>query len=328
MLQLIYKLSTSSFLFLVLTQSIIATQIGNPENLLQASKLLPLASKSIISDLWIQNKFVFAVGERGHILKSSDGQNFKQLACPADQFLTAITGDGKNHLWAVGHDSLILTSSDNGLSWKATHLNIPAESPLFDIIYQGDRSVIAVGAYGYMVRSTDNGATWNHLKIDVKIDEYEEPEDSEPHYFSIRSLSNGNLLIACEFGKLAELSSEGKMIRQIETGLDSSLFGLEIMNDGTILLYGLRGRIYTGTPEKGFTRFENTKPSSLFGSFKAEDSIYLVGADGTLLHLKEGKIIDLSLQERTIVTSGIILPENNKILLGSTNGLKPPGGCE
>ena len=69
MLQLMYKLGTSSFLFLILTQSIVATQIGNPENLLQPAKLLPLASKSIISDLWIQNKFVFAVGERGHILK-------------------------------------------------------------------------------------------------------------------------------------------------------------------------------------------------------------------------------------------------------------------
>ena len=86
-----------------------------------------------------------------------------------------------------------------------------------------------------MVRSTNNGETWTRLNIDVKIDEYEEPEDSEPHYFAIRSMSNKNLSDCCEFGKLAELSPEGKMIRQIETGLDSSLFGLELMNDQSIL---------------------------------------------------------------------------------------------
>ncbi len=328
MLQLLQKLSTSSLFFLLLTCNLIANQTSTPKDLLHPAKLLPLASKSIISDLWAQNKLIFAVGERGHILSSKDGKQFKQLNSPADQFLTAITGNGKDQLWAVGHDSLILSSSDNGKNWNATHLNIPAESPLFDIIYQGNQSVIAVGAYGYMVRSTDNGATWTRLKIDVKIDEYEEPEDSEPHYFAIRSMSNGNLLIACEFGKLAELSPEGKMIRQIETGLDSSLFGLEIMNDQGILLYGLRGRIYIGNPDKGFTQLENPKTSSIFGSFKNNESIYLVGADGTLLQLKDRKLIDLSLEERTVVTSGIIINENSEILLGSTNGLKPPGGCE
>ena len=83
-----------------------------------------------------------------------------------------------------------------------------------------------------------------------------------------------------------------------------------------------------GTPKKGFKQLENPKPSSLFGSFKDKDSIYLTGADGTLLQLKDNQLIDLSLEERTVVTSGLILPENGKIILGSTNGLKPPGGCE
>ena len=328
MLQLLQKLSISSLLFLLLTYGLFAKQTTNFSHLLHSARLLPLASKSIISDLWAQNKLIFAVGERGHILSSKDGKYFKQLNSPADQFLTAITGNGRDQLWAVGHDSLILSSSDNGNNWNATHLNIPAESPLFDILYQGNQSVIAVGAYGYMVRSTDNGATWARLNIDVKIDEYEEPEDSEPHYFAIRSMTNGNLMIACEFGKLAELSPEGKLIRQIETGLDSSLFGLEIMNDQSILLYGLRGRIYTGTPEKGFKQLKNPKTSSLFGSFKNKESIYLAGADGTLLQLKDNQLIDLSLDERTVVTSGLVLAENGKIILGSTNGLKPPGGCE
>lgn len=325
MLKLPNKLSSFSLLFLLLTYGIFAKQTTKFNNLLHPAKLLPLSSKSIISDLWAQNRVIFAVGERGHIFRSKDGKQFEQLSSPADQFLTAITGNSKNQLWAVGHDSLILSSSDNGTNWYAAHLNIPAESPLFDILYQGNQSVIAVGAYGYMVRSTNNGATWTRLNIDIKIDEYEEPEDSEPHYFAIRSMSNGNLLIACEFGKLAELSSEGKLIRQIETGLDSSLFGLEIMNDQNILLYGLRGRIYTGNPEEGFKQLNNPKSSSLFGSFKDNESIYLTGTDGTLLQVKGNQLNDLSLEERTIVTSGLTLAENSKIILGTTNGLKPIG---
>ena len=80
--------------------------------------------------------------------------------------------------------------------------------------------------------------------------------------------------------------------------------------------------------KKALKQLKNPKTSSLFGSFKNKESIYLAGADGTLLQLKDNQLIDLSLDERTVVTSGLVLAENGKIILGSTNGLKPPGGCE
>lgn len=324
MLNFLIKISTSSLFFY---SSIFMnfhyleanSQLNKP---IQPALMAPLASKAIIADIWQQKNTIFAVGERGHILQSSEDDQFSQINNPADQYLTAITGDGNNHLWAVGHDSVVLSSSDNGKNWNVTHLNIEAESPLFDVIYLGNQTIIAIGAYGYTIKSIDNGNTWNRIRIDVKIDEYEEPEDSEPHYFAIRRLSSGNLLIACEFGKLAELSPAGELIQQIETGLDSSLFGLEVLDKENILIFGLRGRVYLGSINGNFRKIDNPKSSSLFGSFKHNNLTYLVGADGTLLEFKNNNLRDLSIKERIILTTGLGLSQGSKILVGSTNGFR------
>ena len=70
------------------------------------SRVLPLAQNSIISKLYKSKNGLFAVGERGHIFHSASfkGNEFRQLKTPARQYLTAITGDGDQRLWAVGHD--------------------------------------------------------------------------------------------------------------------------------------------------------------------------------------------------------------------------------
>lgn len=325
-----FKRSTSSLFFfgLILCSSQQLSAQSELKSNLKPAKILPMAAQAIIADTWIQNQTIFAVGERGHIFKSTDGKQFTQLASPADQYLTAITGDNQKTLWAVGHDSLVLTSSDNGLNWKASYLDMAAESPLFDVIYVGNKTVIAVGAYGYTIRSTDNGITWNRIRIDVKIDEYEEVEDSEPHYFAVRALPSGNLIIACEFGKLAEISPEGEVIKQIETGIDSSLFGIELLEDQNFLIYGLRGRVFVGNASDGFIQIKNQKSSSIFGSFKLNSSVYLTGADGTLLQFNQGQLKDLSLAERIIITTGIVLEKENQILLGSTNGFRMIGASQ
>ena len=71
-----------------------------------AEKLGRVAN-SLMLDAVQTNAGFFVVGERGHILSSTDGKTWAQAEVPTRSALTSIaTADGQ--LWAAGHDGVIL----------------------------------------------------------------------------------------------------------------------------------------------------------------------------------------------------------------------------
>jgi photosystem II stability/assembly factor-like uncharacterized protein len=79
---------------------------------------LPLASKSVVLDVVRAGQRYVAVGERGHVLISSDGKEWEQADhVPVQATLTRVTFAG-GRLWAVGHDSTIIHSRDIGRTWS------------------------------------------------------------------------------------------------------------------------------------------------------------------------------------------------------------------
>jgi photosystem II stability/assembly factor-like uncharacterized protein len=73
----------------------------------------PLVAKSLLLDIIHTDSKFIAVGERGHILLSSDGKQWSQADVPNLSTLTALDFAGNNG-WAVGHDATILKSNDGG----------------------------------------------------------------------------------------------------------------------------------------------------------------------------------------------------------------------
>ncbi len=103
-------------------------------------------------------KTLWAVGDGGTILHSTDGATWKPQASGTTNALFSVygTGDGKT-LWAVGEGGTILHSTD-GATWK------PQASGTTDFLRSvygtGDgKTLWAVGEGGTILHSTD-GATW------------------------------------------------------------------------------------------------------------------------------------------------------------------------
>jgi photosystem II stability/assembly factor-like uncharacterized protein len=69
-----------------------------------------IANTSIITNITKQQDDILAVGERGHILKWSDMDNWQQQSVPVSLTLTASTSLKDGTRFAVGHDSVILKS--------------------------------------------------------------------------------------------------------------------------------------------------------------------------------------------------------------------------
>ena len=60
-----------------------------------------------------------AVGQRGHVVVSSDGgATWKQAQVPVSSDLVAVYFVDAKQGWAVGHDGVILHTADGGEYWE------------------------------------------------------------------------------------------------------------------------------------------------------------------------------------------------------------------
>src|SRR2546425_141526 len=73
----------------------------------------PLASKSLLQGVARAGPRLVAVGQRGHILYSTDsGATWQQAKVPVSSDLTSVFFVNDLKGWAVGHDGVILNSAD------------------------------------------------------------------------------------------------------------------------------------------------------------------------------------------------------------------------
>ncbi|WP_242634944.1 YCF48-related protein [Alteromonas sp. KUL42] len=106
----------------------------------EESFIAPLVEQSVLLDI-DADTFVVIVGERGHVLISGDGENFTQKKVPTHSTLTSATVVG-NHIWAVGHDAVILHSSDKGESWQVQNYQPDLQRPFLDVLFLMKNTVL------------------------------------------------------------------------------------------------------------------------------------------------------------------------------------------
>lgn len=95
-----------------------ATAFALGDSLSEAAITSPLAQRSLLMDVDQVGNRLIAVGERGHILISEDNAtSWKQMQVPVRVTLTASFFVDVKHGWAVGHDGVVLHTSDGGSHW-------------------------------------------------------------------------------------------------------------------------------------------------------------------------------------------------------------------
>lgn len=224
---------------------------------------------------------IVTVGERGSILISTDeGESWNALPSPTTATLTAVSfaADGR-HGWAVGHDAIILATSDGGRTWTKARQGENLEDSFLDVCAIDDSTVIAVGAYGFALRSADAGQTWQSLSA----------QDDDSHLNRITRAPAGHLYLAGERGTLLRSDDQGETWEPIPTPYDGSLYGVLPLRSGALLAYGLRGHAYRS--EDGGETWEaiTTGSESLLACALETQSgtVLLAGQARTLLKSKD-----------------------------------------
>lgn len=242
------------------------------------SEVMPLAHKSLLLDVARAGNTLVAVGERGHVLTSTDnGKSWTQSAkVPTRATLTAVYAIGK-HMWAVGHDTTIIHSADGGQSWELQFSDPPREVPLLDIYFSDATTGFAIGAYGTLLTTTDGGKHWHDGLL---------LEDDDFHLNAIIPLEANQLFVVAEGGTAYRSDDGGQNWQRLHLPYAGSMFGALYLSE-RIVAFGLRGHVFV-SPDQGqsWQLLESPVQSSLFGgTILGANSALLVGANGAVLLL-------------------------------------------
>ncbi len=264
------------------------------------STMAKLAGQSMLLDGASSGTLMTVVGERGHVLTSSDGRSWQQIIVPTRATLTGVYFHNKQNGWVVGHDAVILRTTDGGKQWQKVYDDPEGETPLFDIWFRDEKHGIAIGAYGLYLVSEDGGASWHISEMNVITEESADDSSEEEikaeddddfldsydlHLNSIAIADNGKLYIAAEAGKAYRSDDSGDSWVPLAPDYIGSFFGVLPVTGDTVLVFGLRGHLFR-TEDAGKTWQEIETPTQEMltnGIMMTNDEIYITGLGGTIL---------------------------------------------
>jgi len=237
----------------------------------------PLAPQSLLLDVSARDGRIVAVGERGHIVVSQDGgTSWTQADVPSRALLTGIHMHDGQTGWAVGHDEIILRTTDGGATWTRVNYAPENEKPLLDVWFADAQKGLAVGAYGSMLTTSDGGQTWQPRTIN---------ETDDFHLNDISAAADGTLYIAAEAGHLYRSTDGGTTWQALPSPYKGSFFGMLPLADGTLLAYGLRGHLFRSADQgQTWAPIQTDTEETLTSALDLGEGRYVVGGmAGTLL---------------------------------------------
>ena len=243
----------------------------------QASLPAPRAPHSLLLDAVERGPLWVAVGERGHVVVSSDhGTAWTQAKVPTRALLTGVWMHDAGLGWAVGHDETILRTRDGGATWESVYADPDAERPLLDVWFRDAENGFAIGAYGAFLVTSDGGTSWTERAI----------SDDDFHLNQIAAAADGSLYIAAEAGHIYRSDDRGDSWLALPAPYDGSFFGVLPLTDGAVLAYGLRGQLFR-SENRGATWTavaSGTEATLMAGVELAGGRVVLAGLAGAVLH--------------------------------------------
>jgi photosystem II stability/assembly factor-like uncharacterized protein len=269
----------------------------------------PIAARHLLLAVTQAGDALVAVGPRGHILVSPDaGMSWNQAAVPVSSDLTAVYFPSPKRGWAVGHDGVVLATSDGGATWTKQldgravnalvladlktklaanpqstllqgltaeaerNVEAGADKPFLDVWFENDTTGWVVGAYNLLLRTTDGGQTWESW-----YDRTENPRLM--NLYAIRPAA-GHLFIAGEGGTVLRLDAAVGRFVAVPVDYAGSLFGIADTGDA-VLVHGLRGNAFRSIDTgASWTRVDAGLPATIVSSTSPQPGVVILADQG------------------------------------------------
>ena len=278
----------------------------------------PLAIRSLLLDGAAAGSRLVVVGERGHVLVSTDdGARWTQARVPTRALLTAIHMHDERTGWTVGHDATILRTRDGGETWTAVHRAPEEELPLLDVWFRDERSGFAVGAYGYFLATGDGGDTWTRRTVaggdDYHLNALIPVAGSGP-------AARQRLYIAAEAGVAYRSDDGGESWLNLPSPYAGSWFGGLAPGRDEVLIAGLRGHLFRSeNAGESWTRVPTGIAATLTGAVRLPSgAIAITALEGSVLLSRDrGRSVTARrLPSREGISAALPLADGGVLLIG------------
>jgi photosystem II stability/assembly factor-like uncharacterized protein len=263
---------------------------------------------------------VIAVGERGTILRSGDqARTWRRTASPVRATLTGVsfaTLTAPRLGWAVGHDAVILGSTDAGVTWVKQYQGANLEDSFLDVLALDAQRAIAVGAYGQFQATNDGGKTWLPRKI----------LDRDDHLNRITRGPGTTLYLAGEHGTLLRSPDLGATWTTIATRYEGTFHGIVPLDRRVILAHGLRGHVFRSIDDgESWEPIATPRPALLATGVRLRNNfVVLAGqARSTLVSRDLGRTLTLApVSLGTGIAELVELPDGAVLALGEAGPVR------
>jgi len=221
--------------------------------------------------------------------------------------------------WAVGHQSVILKSSDGGETWAKANAEPWAkadadEAAYFDILFLDGQAGFIVGSYGKILATVDGGENWTEAK-----------QEDDPHFSHITPAPDGGLWLCGEYGTVWRSTDRAGNWQPRITPYEGTFFGVIPLAKGGAVVFGLRGNIFRSDDGTEWEQVESPTKSLLHGGLAlADDRLVLAAGAGQLLVSADGgRTFQLAAiaADKTATVTGLWQAADGGVLLTSDKGV-------
>ncbi len=317
-------------------------------------------SRLLLTDAARQGSRIVAVGDRGYIVYSdNNGESWQRAKAPEGlPLLNSVYFSDANTVWAVGHDSVILKSVNQGAEWTQAYSSSKDQRPLMDIVFTDANHGFAVGAYGAFLETTDAGKTWTSRKVipaaaapkrvkapagargerggrggrDAVVEE-DDKGDEDKHLNAIIKVGENKLFVAGEAGTMLASTDAGKTWTRVSAPYKGSYFGALLADDGSVLALGLRGNVFRSADVslKAWTQVATNTKASMMSASKMDDGrIILAGLSGSLLVSRDNGKTFSNVDSGTIkpLSAAVQATANSLVVVGETGAREVQVGAQ
>ncbi len=263
-----------------------------------ATAIVIKAKNSALFDLTRFDGKLVAVGERGLVMQSTDeGKTWTGALTPTNRSLNTVLYLGDKIGLAGGHGGTLVRTEDDGATWTQVKIADIGKDSILGLTALSDGRVLAYGSFGMYMESTDKGKTW--LRKKVISDTFER------HISKVAEIAPGKLLLVGETGTLASSSDLGATWKELESpyaatgsdGVKGSLFGVLKLNDGSVMIYGMRGHAYRSTDGAAtWTLIPVSATNTFNGATVAADGKIVMAGNNGMIATSTDNGVSLTLQ--------------------------------
>lgn len=292
----------------------------------------PAASKRLLLGLASNGERLIAVGEQGHILLSDDsGGTWRHADVPVARMLTDVSFADASHAWAVGHDAVLLESTDRGETWRKVLDGTDIAAMQADA---AQREIERLEAVLDAMPEDDPAREDTEYALDDAAFDLEDAEAvaatgiTSP-LLGVRFVDARHGFAFGAYGVLLETRDAGASWQLVSNRLDNPdnkhLYAMATPGDGSLLLVGEAGAVHR-SPDGGDTwsAVDLGYGGSLFGAtVMGAGDVLAFGLRGRMFRSTDSGATwqEIAGDGRGTLTGGVTLPDGRVALVGASGTL-------